>query len=63
MRTHRLRPLLIALAFALGAPAMTASAQTAAAGYALPADGTLLSISSRPKPAARPTSPRSRPAW
>ena len=47
MRTHRLRPLLIALAFALGAPAMTASAQTAAAGYALPADGTLLSISSQ----------------
>lgn len=59
MRTHRLRPLLIALAFALGAPAMTASAQTAsaqtaAAGYALPADGTLLSISSQAEASRAP---------
>lgn len=44
MRTHPLRPLLLALSLALGATTMTAHAQNAA-GYAVPADGTLLSVS------------------
>ena len=44
MRTHPLRPLLLALSLALGATTMTAHAQNAA-GYAVPSDGTLLSVS------------------
>jgi len=44
MRTHPLRPLLLALSLALGATTMTAHAQNAA-GYAVPTDGTLLSVS------------------
>ena len=41
-----LHPLLLATALCLGTLAMTASAQTAAPGdYAIPADGTLLSVS------------------
>ena len=43
---RHLRPLLLATALCLGTLAMTASAQTAApGGYAIPADGTLLSVS------------------
>ena len=43
---RRLRPLLLATALCLGTLVMTASAQTAApGGYAIPADGTLLSVS------------------
>lgn len=44
-----LRPLLLATALAFGTPAMTASAQNAPqqGGYALPADGTLLSVSAQ----------------
>ena len=53
MRTTRLRPLLIALALALGGTAMTASAQTAS-GYTLPADGTLLSVSSQAEASRAP---------
>lgn len=53
MRTTRLRPLLIALAFALGGTAMTASAQ-AASSYTLPADGTLLSVSSQAEASRAP---------
>lgn len=42
------RPLLLALALALGATMTTASAQTTnAPGYAIPADGTLLSVSAQ----------------
>ena len=44
MRTPLLRPLLIALSLALGATTMPAHAQNAA-GYAVPTDGTLLSVS------------------
>lgn len=44
MRTHLLRPLLLALSLASGATTMSAHAQNAA-GYAVPADGTLLSVS------------------
>ncbi|HET6784276.1 MAG TPA: SIMPL domain-containing protein, partial [Pseudoxanthomonas sp.] len=44
MRILSLRPLLLALSLALGATAMTAHAQNAA-GYAVPTDGTLLSVS------------------
>ncbi len=44
MRTHLLRPLLLALSLASGATTMSAHAQNAA-GYAAPADGTLLSVS------------------
>ena len=62
MRTPPLRPLLLALSLALGATAMTAHAQNAA-GYAVPTDGTLLSVSARPRPRACPTSPPSPPAW
>jgi hypothetical protein len=43
MRHTSLRPLLLALSLALGATAMTANAQNAA-GYAVPTDGTLLSV-------------------
>ena len=41
-----LRPLLVALALALGTT-MTSHAQTPAPGYAIPADGTLLSVSAQ----------------
>ena len=44
MRTHSLRPLLLALSLAFGATTMPANAQNAA-GYAVPTDGTLLSVS------------------
>lgn len=44
MRIRSLRPLLLALSLALGATTMTAHAQNAA-GYAVPTDGTLLSVS------------------
>ena len=44
MRHHPFRPLLLALSLALGATTMTAHAQNAA-GYAVPTDGTLLSVS------------------
>jgi uncharacterized protein YggE len=44
MRHHPFRPLLLALSLVLGATAMTAHAQNAA-GYAVPTDGTLLSVS------------------
>ena len=44
MRIRSLRPLLLALSLALGATTMTAHAQNAA-GYAVPSDGTLLSVS------------------
>ena len=44
MPTPMLRPLLLALSLALGATTMSAHAQNAA-GYAVPADGTLLSVS------------------
>lgn len=44
MRILSLRPLLLALSLALGATAMTAHAQNAA-GYTVPTDGTLLSVS------------------
>lgn len=53
MRNCRLRPLLIALALALGGTAMTASAQTAS-GYTLPADATLLSVSSQAQASRAP---------
>ena len=43
MRTPMLRPLLLALSLALGTLTMPAHAQNAA-GYAVPADGTLLSV-------------------
>ena len=46
MRTHPFRPLLLALSLALGATAMTAHAQNPA-GYAVPTDGTLLSVSAQ----------------
>ena len=44
MRIRSLRPLLLALSLALGATTMTAHAQNAA-GYVVPTDGTLLSVS------------------
>lgn len=44
MRTHSLRPLLLALSLAFGATTMPVNAQNAA-GYAVPTDGTLLSVS------------------
>ncbi len=44
MRQPSFRPLLLALSLALGATAMTAQAQNAS-GYAVPTDGTLLSVS------------------
>ena len=45
---HAPRPLLLALALALGATMTTACAQNAnAPGYAIPADGTLLSVSAQ----------------
>lgn len=46
MRTHPFRPLLLALSLALGATTMTAHAQNPA-GYAVPTDGTLLSVSAQ----------------
>ncbi len=50
-----LRPLLLALTLALGGTAMTASAQTTGpSGYTLPADGTLLSISSQAEASRAP---------
>lgn len=48
MPRHALRPLLLATALALGATMTAACAQNAtAAGYAIPADGTLLSVSAQ----------------
>ena len=47
MRHHPLRPLLLALTLAFGTATMTAHAQTAAGGYAIPADGTLLNVSAQ----------------
>lgn len=45
---HALRPLLLATALAFGATMTTACAQTATApGYAVPVDGTLLSVSAQ----------------
>lgn len=44
MRSNPLSPLLLALSLAFGVPAMTAQAQNAA-GYAVPGDATLLSVS------------------
>ncbi|RZA31233.1 MAG: SIMPL domain-containing protein [Lysobacteraceae bacterium] len=44
MRSNPLRPLLLALSLAFGVPAMSAQAQNAA-GYAVPGDATLLSVS------------------
>ena len=45
---RHLRPFLLATTLCLGTLAMTASAQTAApGGYAIPADGTLLSVSAQ----------------
>lgn len=48
MPRHALRPLLFATVLAFGATMTAASAQnTAAAGYAIPSDGTLLSVSAQ----------------
>lgn len=46
MRTHPIRPLLLALSLALGAVTMTAQAQ-AIPGYAVATDGTLLNVSAQ----------------
>jgi uncharacterized protein YggE len=46
MRAPSIRPLLLALTLALGGT-MTAHAQTATPGYAVPADGTLLNIAAQ----------------
>ncbi|MBB5884227.1 SIMPL domain-containing protein [Xanthomonas sp. LMG 8992] len=46
MRALSVRPLLLALSLALGGT-MTAHAQSAAPGYAVPADGTLLNIAAQ----------------
>ena len=45
MTRSAFRPLLLAVALALGTPAMTACAQNT--GYAVPSDGTLLSVSAQ----------------
>ena len=44
---HPLRPLLLATALAFGATMTAACAQTATPGYAVPVDGTLLSVSAQ----------------
>lgn len=54
MRTTNLRPLLIALAFALAGTAMSAASAQTATGYGLPADATLLSVSSQAEASRAP---------
>lgn len=51
---HPLRPLLIALSLALGTATMSAQAQTAPGGYAIPADGTLLNVSAQAEASRTP---------
>lgn len=54
MRHSPLRPLMLALSLALGTMTMSAHAQTAASGYAIPADGTLLNVSAQAEASRAP---------
>lgn len=54
MRHSPLRPLMLALSLALGTMTMSAHAQTAATGYAVPADGTLLNVSAQAEASRAP---------